>query len=183
MVGRDDFEFRVIDQRYVALYLTNVTFDMTKIEAAVNLIYALDETLRASTEEGNYVFTPELVADISKDLAKHQLDIVEALKHLTQAKNTMTAMHLDKIQLKLAKGVIVASNDNRQVQKKYSCRQWADDLKALGREVDWDCPHDNDDLSNWKDHKSRMHKAEWKWDEARKKSTDDARKRSKASSK
>lgn len=108
VVERGDFDFRVIDNRYVALYLTNVDWDMTKVKAAVNLIYSLDEVFRAGHAEGNVVFTPEVVDAISDQVKAFQGQIKAALRLMEKSKNTLLGLHFDQLTLQLATGVRVA---------------------------------------------------------------------------
>lgn len=75
VVDRKDFEFRVKDNRYVVLFLSNVEWDMTRVKAAVNLIYSIEDLLRAGDADGNILFTPETVAAIAEDLSQFESKI------------------------------------------------------------------------------------------------------------
>ena len=74
--ARDDLEFRIIDNRYVALYLVNVDWDMTRIEAALNLVYSLEEVLKVGDEEGNICFTPEVIAQVTQQVTDFQSSVL-----------------------------------------------------------------------------------------------------------
>ena len=106
VVDRKDFEFRIIDNRNIALYLLQVEWDMTRVTAAVQLIYCLEHILRAADSEGNYfAFTPELIDSLNGDLATYDSRLREGVALLDKTKGILSSIMLDSIRNRLATGL------------------------------------------------------------------------------
>ena len=102
VANRKDFEFRVKDNRYVVLFMWNVNWDMTRIKAAVNLIYSLEDVLTSGDADGNLAFKPEVIQAISDDLLAHERRVTEAIKLINQARNELSGFMFESIKTKLA---------------------------------------------------------------------------------
>ena len=105
VVNRHDFEFRVIDNRYIALYVCRLDWDETKVQGAVRLLYCLEEVLRAADAEGNVAFSPQTFDEINTELSGYESKIREVESILEKAKSLLSTVLLDTLKTKLATGI------------------------------------------------------------------------------
>ncbi len=127
VVNRRDFEFKVIDNRYIALYLCNVNWDMTRVKAAVSLIYSLEDMLRVADRDGNVAFPDDVIQSLNKDVQDYDTRLKDSIAQLDKARNILTSIMLDSIKTRLATGIRAVSPPqvaNKVVEGQCSfCRQ------------------------------------------------------------
>lgn len=110
IANRKDFEFRVKDNRYVVLFMWNVNWDMTRVKAAVNMIYSIEDVLTSGDADGNLAFKPEVIRAISDEILAHERSNAEVARLLTQAQNELSRSVFDSIKTKLASATRIEKN-------------------------------------------------------------------------
>lgn len=111
IVDRGNFSFTIVKQRYVALYLSHMSSDMPRLQAAVDVVYALDSMLRDASGQGSVAFTQDMMDALSADIMQYDQRIQQTMQHLEQAKSVLNSIMLDSIRSKLAAGLQVQSKD------------------------------------------------------------------------
>lgn len=105
VVNRRDFEFKILDNRYVALYLCNTDWDATRLKAAVNLIYSLEDMMRVTDRDGNIAFPDDVIASLNSDIQDYDNKVKDCIVQLDKTKSLLTSIMLDSIRTRLATGI------------------------------------------------------------------------------
>ena len=104
VVDRRDFEFKVMDDRYVALFLTSVHWDMTRVRAAVSVICCLDEMLQVADRDGVVAFPQNVVDSLNTDVQLFDKRLQESIAQLDAVRDNLQTIMLDGIRTRLATG-------------------------------------------------------------------------------
>lgn len=102
---RGNLQFELVDNRYVALYLTNNHYDMHAIEHAFTLIWSLDDTLRSLEKPdapGLLYLTPDKIDAIQELVQAHQTTVSNIKKSLDA-----TRKHVDELNVASINAIVL----------------------------------------------------------------------------
>lgn len=122
---RNHFEFEVVENKYIAVFVCNAGCDMQVLETALNIIHWVDGGLKRFTSDEVVRIQPHTVQDICHQLRQHVERVKGIQQHMQQSdKLCRDLLSIDNIHLQLlhaAPGDKTSVSTPGPVPTKYHC--------------------------------------------------------------
>lgn len=97
IANRNNFEIRVLDNKYITFYLSHNDYDQDAILAVINYIYQINTLFVQSRASDDLVVNETELKTIQGDLLEFQKDITSAKNHIKKSLDILTKINLQNL--------------------------------------------------------------------------------------
>lgn len=124
IANRKSFSWEMVENKYIALYLCKVQFNMDIVRAGVDLIYGLDEALKLTERERNSPLTPKMVQHMRTVLDGHMTKLADVKDMMDKVRRSMDGLMDVRSIVALLKSSLAGENlevASQQKMNKHMC--------------------------------------------------------------